>query len=85
MRLLAIALLLSATACATAPRNVQPFGPGLYTVSYSSMFGSGKSRAAAIRDANKYCKVHKAVMIPESEETSRGSFTLKFRCSPDPD
>jgi hypothetical protein len=80
--LVAAAILAAGIACA-AP--IQPYGPGLYIVTYSSEFGAARAQSAAIRDANKYCveKFPDSVMTPASEQTVaslRDSFALVFSC-----
>ena len=73
---------LGAVALACAPASVQPYGPGLYTVSYGSIWGSGKARNAAVSDANEFCDSRGAAMVPVSENSAAGSFELTFRCTP---
>ena len=85
-RLVPTVLALSAAAivaCAGAPR-IQDYGPGRYTVSYSSIVSEAKSRSAAIRDANEYCASKRATMVPVEETVVTGdvyNFTLVFECS----
>jgi hypothetical protein len=82
-----VALAAVAFACAhRAPRtNVQPYGPGRYTVSYSSIWGLGKARTAAVSDANKFCNFRGGAMVPESESSTPDTFELTFRCAAEPD
>jgi len=80
--LVAAAILIAGIGCA-AP--IQPYGPGLYVVSYSSEFGAARAEAAAVRDANKYCveKFPGSVMTPASKQTTAGlppSVSLVFSC-----
>ena len=84
--LLLVAVL--AIACRSAPvereqaSRIQPYGPGRFTVSYGSLFGSGSARTAAVRDANQYCVAQGEVMVPDEEIVTENGFTLIFSCAP---
>ncbi len=63
--------------------RVQNYGPDTYIVTYSSIYGSGKARTAAIRDANAFCSAKGSQMHPVGEQTTPGevsSFSLMFSC-----
>jgi hypothetical protein len=64
--------------------HIQPFGPDRYIVTYSSMFGEGKAKHAAVRDANGFCADRQLVMEPIEESLSWNgevtTFSLEFRC-----
>jgi len=91
MRLILIAALI-ATICGCAeelppPLQVQPYGPGRYLASYSSIFGPGKAAAAAVRDANEYCSRLGTYMTPLDHQTAVGpisSYEFLFACGPVP-
>jgi len=66
--------------------RVQSFGPDTYIVTYSSLYGSGKARTAAIRTANGFCETRGAPMRPLDEQIVLGtitSFSLVFACASD--
>lgn len=62
--------------------RVEAFGPGRFTVSYGSLWGSSSARTAAIRDANQHCATDGQVMLPIEETTSMNNFTRIFSCAP---
>ncbi len=62
MRLsLITALLLALQGCSSngavqPPVRVQPYGPGMWSVSYSSLRGPSAAKHACVRDANLFCR-----------------------------
>jgi hypothetical protein len=90
---LAVALLALACTSLTDPPNepssrVEPEGTDHFKVSYSSLWGVPKARAAAIDEANRFCGTRNALMVPDSEKTPQNespSFEFVFHCEPERD
>jgi len=64
--------------------QVQPYGSDRFIVTYSSIYGEGAARSAAVRDANEYCAGTQLVMVPIDEKVRRANTSmvlLVFACT----
>jgi hypothetical protein len=87
---LAVALL--AVACTNPPNEpasrVQPEGADRFKVSYNSLWTVPKARMAALDEANRFCAMRNALMVPDSQRApvnESTSFEFVFHCEPERD
>ena len=68
--------------------RVEPEGADHFKVSYPSLWSVRKARQEAIDEANRFCAMRNALMVPDAEHTPLNestSFEFVFHCEPERD